>query len=397
VTRARQRLPPGLDYLVERFKWSLRRPPADLELAPPVPGAAPRVLIAPTNFAGQGRAWAQALVRRGPGGAGNWAYRAQPGFGYQADYAPAITINAAPTAFQSAQFNRVVSRCQAVVMESGWPIFGRLFGYSAAREALALQTVGLDVAVLWHGSDIRLPSQHRATHRLSPYALPALKSRAAELESTARRNRRSMGHLGLPQLVSTPDLLDQVEDGRWCPVVVAPEVFALGSSGMVAPILAGGPPRVVHVPSDPLLKGTDLVDPILRRLAAQGRIEYLRAEGLPAVRVLELYASADVVADQFRMGIYGVAAAEAMALGRLVVSDVDRSVRALVQQLTGLVLPIEQAAAEDLEEVLERVIADPAPFRALAARGPAFAEAVHSGVRSANTLAAALGMDQAEG
>jgi glycosyltransferase involved in cell wall biosynthesis len=98
-----------------------------------------------------------------------------------------------------------------------------------------------------------------------------------------------------------------------------------------------------------------------------------------------------VVADQFRLGIYGVAAAEAMALGRLVVSDVDQSVRDAVQRRAGRPLPIWQLAAEDLADGLEAILADRAPFQALAAEGPAFAAAVHSGARSRQALAAALG------
>jgi glycosyltransferase involved in cell wall biosynthesis len=145
-------------------------------------------------------------------------------------------------------------------------------------------------------------------------------------------------------------------------------------------------PKVVHAPSQPLLKGTDLIDPVLARLADAGRIEYIRAEGVAAAEVRRLYAAADIVADQFRMGIYGVAAVEAMAAGRLVVSDVDPATQRAVAEGTGLDLPIMKVAAANLEEALERIIADPAPARALAAQGPAFAGAVHSGGRSARVI-----------
>jgi hypothetical protein len=393
LARRRDRLPPAADRALERLKWSARRPPAGLELAPRVNGPAPRLLIGPTNFAGQGRAWARAWGDRGPGTGANWAFSADPKFGYEADYSQPISVNAAPRAFQARQFERVVSQFEAVVIESGRPLFGRLFGYSALAEAEALAAAGLAVAALWHGSDIRLPSQHAAAHALSPYALPALRARAAELEATARRHRRAFGQGRWPQLVSTPDLLDQVAGAAWCPVVVAPEILAAGREAR--PVLTGGPPRVVHVPSNPLLKGTELIEAPLRRLAEAGRVEYIRAENLPAAEVRRLYARADVVVDQFRLGIYGVAAAEALALGRLVVSDVDQSVRRAVAAGTGLALPIEQAAAADLEARLEAIIADPAPFRELAAAGPAFARAVHSGESSAAALAAALGAGQA--
>jgi hypothetical protein len=328
------------------------------------------------------------MTQSGLASGANWAFQAATGraFAYQASYTVPISVNAAPGAFQSAQFQRVVDSFQGAVLESGRPLFGRLFGYSPGREALALATLGLAVAVMWHGSDVRLPSEHARTHPLSPYALPQLRRRAAELESTARRNRRAMSHLGLPQLVSTPDLLDQVKDAIWCPVV------AQAGPAPAGPALPGGIPKVVHAPSQPLLKGTDLIDPILRRLAQAGRIEYIRVEGVSAAEVRRLYAAADIVADQFRMGIYGVAAVEAMAAGRLVLSDVDQSTQRAVRQRTGLALPIMKVAAADLEAALDQVAADPAPARALAAQGPAFAQAVHSGARSARALLGALGL-----
>jgi hypothetical protein len=326
------------------------------------------------------------VTQSGQARAVNWAFQANPVFAYEADYAVPIAINAAPANFQSAQFQRVTGSFQAVLAESGRPLFGRLFGYNPRREALALQVAGLKVALVWHGSDIRLPSHHLASHPLSPYGLPQLRARAAELESTARRNRRLMWPTGLPQLVSTPDLLDQVPGAIWCPVVVR----ALASPA--GPILDRPVPRVVHIPSNPLLKGTDLIDPVLRRLERAGRIEYLRAEGLPASEVGRLYASADIVADQFRLGIYGVAAAEAMAAGRLVLSDADQAVQDAVRRLSGLGLPIVRTSAQDLEITLERIMTNPEPFRALAASGPGFVEAVHSGRCSAEAILEACGL-----
>ncbi|MDR1119138.1 MAG: hypothetical protein LBL01_07585 [Bifidobacteriaceae bacterium] len=387
MLRNRHRLPLAADRALESAKWRLRRPPPDLALAPAPNGEPPRVLIGPANFAGQGRAWAAALERAGAGAAVNWAFGARRAFAYPADYEAPVTVNAAPAAFQSAQFQRVVEAFQAAVLESGRPLFGRLFRHAPDREALALAAAGLALAVLWHGSDVRLPSRHRASHPLSPYALPELRRRALELESTAVRNRRAMGALGLPQLVSTPDLLDQVDGAEWCPVVVAALPVPLPPPPFQRPV-----PRVVHIPSDPLVKGTDLIDGPLRRLAQAGRVEYIRAEGLPAAQVRDLYAGADIVADQFRMGIYGVAAAEAMAAGRLVVSDVDPSVQRAVESRTGLALPIRRVAAADLAAFIEDTAANPEPARALAARGPAFVEAVHSGAASAKVLARALGL-----
>ncbi|MDR1826039.1 MAG: hypothetical protein LBR27_12070 [Bifidobacteriaceae bacterium] len=393
VVRGRAQLPRRADLLLERAKWALRRggagavPPPGPEAFPAANASRPAVLLAPANFAGQAHAWAGALTAVEVAEGRNWAYVANPVFAFPASYVVPISVYAQPRAFFAELYGRVVDGFDAVVLESGRPLFGRLFGFAPERELAALREAGLAVALMWHGSDIRLPSWHVAGHTASPYALPQLRRRARELEATARRNRAALLGLGLPSLVSTPDLLELVPGAAWCPSVVAlPDAAGLGG------VLQRAVPRVVHVPSNPLLKGTDLIEPVLRRLASAGLIEYVRAEGLVAAQVLELYRTADIVLDQFRLGIYGVAACEAMAAGRVVVSDVDASVRATVLQETGLELPVVQATAAELETVLGQVLAERDHFRALAAQGRAFVEAIHAGPRSAAALAAALGL-----
>jgi len=316
----------------------------------------------------------------------NWEFVAGSRFDYPATYRVPVGVNGASLDFQQRQFEVVTANYHAVVLESGLPLFGRLFGYDPAKEAEALVAAGLKVAVLWHGSDIRLPSWHARAYQLSPYVLPALRRQAAAWEATAKRHRRAMAPLGLPQLVSTPDLLEAMAGAIWCPVVVK------RSAGSDRPILGAAVPKVVHVPSNQWLKGTDLVEPVLRQMADDGAIDYVQATGLSSAEVKELYQGADIVADQFRMGIYGVAACEAMAGGRLVVSDVDCSVRDRVKAETGMDLPVWQSTAADLRANLERIVAQRDHARQLAKAGQGFVRAVHSGARSARVLATVLGL-----
>ncbi|MDR0366857.1 MAG: hypothetical protein LBH68_08550 [Bifidobacteriaceae bacterium] len=387
VTRGRQYLPAPLDRLLERAKWSRLGPPPSLALAPPGAGARPRVLIAPSNFAGQGAAWAGALEQEGLARTANWCFAAGLEAGFAATYLQPVSINAAPAAFQSEQFQRVADSFDAVLIESGRPLFGRLFGYSVAKEALALQTVGLNVAFIWHGSDVRLGGRLPGSEPRDANARKALKDQTAAQEATAKRRRRAVPNLGLPQLVSTPDLVAQVKDATWCPVVV--QTNGLPPAG---PVLQREVPRVVHIPSNPLLKGTDLIAGQLRELAEGGRIELVMAENLTHAEVLELYASADVVVDQFRLGLYGVAAVEAMAMGRLVVSQVGAAARAVVAETTGLELPIDEVAGGGIGQGIEKILAEREAYRELAARGPAFAKSVHDGTLSARILARTLAL-----
>ena len=99
-----------------------------------------------------------------------------------------------------------------------------------------------------------------------------------------------------------------------------------------------------------------------------------------------LYREADIVLDQFRIGDYGVAACEALAGGRLVISSVSRESRAAVRAATGSDLPIVEAPAGELDRVLREVLAERERFRSVAQAGPAFVEDLHDGRRSVAVL-----------
>ena len=66
-------------------------------------------------------------------------------------------------------------------------------------------------------------------------------------------------------------------------------------------------------PSNSALKGDPSIDAQLRGLEREGLIEYRRVEGIPYSNMPQLYRTADIVLDQFRLGDYGVSACEAMA------------------------------------------------------------------------------------
>src|SRR5690606_9269803 len=148
-----------------------------------------RLLIGPANFAGQGWQWARAYERSTGSTAACWMYTANPVFAFPADYTAPITVNRASRAWQRRQLAHVIASFDAVVLEAGRPLFGALLGFDPVREARALAAAGLDVAMLWHGTDIRLPSDHAATHPLSPYGTGRLDPHSVRLESVARRNR----------------------------------------------------------------------------------------------------------------------------------------------------------------------------------------------------------------
>jgi hypothetical protein len=352
--------------------------------APPateIPPGDPRVLIGPTNHAGQGLLWARALSEQFPGlGARSLAVTIPGTTSFPADSAVPFPVYHHSRRWQEAEFRAVASGFDRVLIESMRPIFGGRFP-SVEAEASALIARGIRVALMAHGTDVRSPRRHAAAHRWSPFPEDP---RTERLERLAGANRAIADVLGVPVFVSTPDLLDDLSQARWCPVVVDPDRWRTDAP----PLPAGGRPVVLHAPSSGPVKGTALIEPTMTRLHDEGVIEYRRLEGVPAARMPDAVREADIVLDQFRLGSYGVAACEAMAAQRIVVGHVAPHVRRRVADDTGQALPVVEADVETLEAVLRELVARRSDAAAIGEAGARFVSAVHSGGRSAEVLRA---------
>ena len=393
LLRSRNRFPPvvnrTIDYVADHPMGLLGQLAArrlghsvDVPELSTVDSRAIRVLIAPVNYSNQGRMWARSLERSDSRiAARNMAVDVPGGFSFAADLIVSVPAYHNSKEWQSAQL-AAVELFSHVLIEAEEPLFGRLFGRDVMAESRALITAGVDVAFIAHGTDVRLPSRHAASTPWSPYLDPDMY--VARLERRAQEHINLLSESGRPVFVSTPDLLADLPNASWCPVVIDP-------SEWTCPLPAAQssrPLRVVHAPSSPTIKGTHLIEPILRRLVEQGTIEYIPVVGVASSRMPEIVRDADVVLDQFRLGSYGVAACEAMAAGRTVIGHVLEHVREHVFQATGLSLPIVDASPASLETVLQVIAADRSLLRATGQAGIAFVSAVHDGRRSAAVLKA---------
>jgi hypothetical protein len=359
--------------------------PAEMPPPPIAPDGRVRLFIAPVNYAGQGWHWARAVDSHVAGaGAVNMVVRMRSDFGHPADNVVPLGFYAASTRWQRMQRNAVADGFTHVMIEAEKQPFGAILDESVASQARWLQKRGLRVVMLCHGSDIRLPSRHIALNHDSPF-LDSLAAVSGVLERTARRNRELLDDLACPVFVSTPDLLLDVPSARWLPVVVDSGTWRTDTIP-----LSRQRPVVAHAPSSGSVKGSELIDPILRRLDDDGVISYLKVERVPFARMPSIYREADIVLDQVRLGDYGVASCEAMAAGRVVIGHVSEHARAHVLEATGRSLPIVESTAGDLEAVIRGILADPARFRAVARDGADFVSQVHDGRMSARVLESVL-------
>jgi hypothetical protein len=337
-----------------------------------------RLLVAPVNFAGQGHAWARAVEAHVPGvGARSMAVEGPMGF-------PADQVVPSPAyrdvVWQRTQERHLLEHYTHVLVEASRPVLGTLYGRTCAEELPVLRSGGLQVGLIAHGSDLRVPSRHAERVPHSPFTDPA-DPLTRRLERNARRAVELFAGFDGPTFVSTPDLLDDAPDARWCPTVVDPVSWASG-----APVLERRAPRVIHIPSRGRLKGSEHVDPVLQGLHASGEIEYVRLEGVPHERVRQEVREADVLVDQAVMGLYGVSALEGLAAGRVVLGFVGDRVRDRVRDTTGLEVPVVEITPETLAEVLADLLADRDRARTVAAAGPGFVREVHDGRWSARVL-----------
>lgn len=347
--------------------------------AEPRSDAPVRLFIAPANYAGQGYRWARAVSVNPEITASNMVYAEINPFAYPADHSVRWRTVTHSRKWQRAQLRALGERFTHVLVEAQMPPLGGLWNQDVARQVRALQSAGVSVAMVCHGSDIRSPHRHRESNPWSPFRddhwVPV-----DNLERVVRDNKTLLDSLGVPVFVSTPGLMADVPYAHLLPVVIEPDLWRNDE-----PVLERERPRVIHVPSNPLVKGTAQIEPQLRALHAEGVIEYVTITGRQHAEMPGIFASADIVLDQFRLGDYGVAACEAMAAGRLVVSHVSDEARAAVDDL-GARLPIFEATLDDLAQKLRWIVAHRQSARAIAAEGPGFAKLVHDGAFSRSVL-----------
>ncbi|HEV3484386.1 MAG TPA: hypothetical protein VG106_03190, partial [Vicinamibacterales bacterium] len=115
-----------------------------------------------------------------------------------------------------------------------------------------------------------------------------------------------------------------------------------------APPIDRAVPKVVHAPNHRYTKGTDFLLAAVDRLKARGiACELVLVERVARAEALALYADADIVADQFIIGGWGVLASEGMMLGKPVMTYLDE------EHLGDPVfnMPVVNTTPENLERV----------------------------------------------
>jgi glycosyltransferase involved in cell wall biosynthesis len=140
-----------------------------------------------------------------------------------------------------------------------------------------------------------------------------------------------------------------------------------------------GPLRILHAPSNRMVKGTDLILAALEELKADGyEFELLLVEGMSNALAREVYTKADILVDQLFAGWYGGLAVELMALGKPVLAYIREEDLRFIDPEMREELPIVQATPKSVKEVLRGLLETPRKdLVALGRRSRAFVERWH--------------------
>lgn len=340
-----------------------------------------RVLIGPVNYAGQGYQWGRALEGSGLVSSRNYVHEGNNLFRYGADHEVSWRTSEYRRAWQDAMLDTIRTEYTHVLLEACFPILGGRFNGDVLRQVDLLRDAGITVGLVGHGTEIRLPSRHRESNPWSHFHNSDEWVRAELVEKVVAKNLALIEALDVPTFVSTAGLLVDVPHAEFVSVVIEPERWANSE-----PLLESPKVRVVHAPTNQHVKGTQLIEPIVQKLVDEGLIEYTEISGIENARMPEVFAAADVVLDQFRVGDYGVGACETMAAGRIVLTYVTDQVRDVVERAAGMPLPIPEVTVDTLEAVLRDIAAERDRYRALAAQGPEYVARLHNGDFSRRVL-----------
>ena len=238
--------------------------------------------------------------------------------------------------------------------------------------------------VEWLGSDIRVPEVEFADN---PYYRAVFdrgyEYRALENLGQSRRVQAQFAAIGFLSAGAT-GMAQYVQSDIFPKTRFLPQRLMMSDYQPIYPSVNTARPVVVHSPTAPVGKGTPVVMQAVELLQAKYDFEFRLVQGVPRIQALAIMQSADVFLDQFVSCAHGLAALEAMALGKPVLCYIKPSLMAQYPSD----LPIVNANPDNLAQVLGDLLQDGRQRRELGQRGRAYVEEHHDVIRLGGELKA---------
>jgi glycosyltransferase involved in cell wall biosynthesis len=133
-------------------------------------------------------------------------------------------------------------------------------------------------------------------------------------------------------------------------------------------------PVVLHIPTEPLVKGTDSIVAAVERLQKKGlQFKFELVRQLTQRELHQRISECDIYVDELRCGSHGVTAVEAMAAGKPTITYIRPD---LIDSYPAE-LPLVNANPDTIEKTLEELILDPARRHAIGVASRQYVEKYH--------------------
>ena len=131
---------------------------------------------------------------------------------------------------------------------------------------------------------------------------------------------------------------------------------------------------IIHSPTAPVAKGTEFVLKAIERLKEKNiPFEFKLLKNIPNEEYQQLLMEEDIYVDQLIWGAYGIAAQQALQMGKVVVAYIA-PVRI---KLFGDDLPVQNANIDNLVEVLEKLIINSELRKRISGKSVLYYEKMH--------------------
>jgi len=222
------------------------------------------------------------------------------------------------------------------------------------------------------GSDIRIPeiASTDNPYRARMYQLhPDL---AKNGYRNSLKTQKRFARYGFECLIPGYELLPYIQKD------IFPSVFQTKARIIVSEYIPHYPdperlPVVMHAPSHKAKKGTEIIVRTVKKLMDKYKFDFRLINGVEHSRLIELLRDSDILIDELTSGEYGLAAIEAMALGKPTINYIKPAIKCLLPED----LPIVSATIETLPEVLDNLLTDGHKRREIGIKSRAYVEKYH--------------------
>lgn len=235
------------------------------------------------------------------------------------------------------------------------------------------------------GSDIRMPDKELA---INPYFKYAYYNKEYEYKFEGNNNTPRL--LGFLKRLHYKFIVWDVNIFIDRDIIEKFEIVPHASINMITNTKGndpGGQKKVliIHSPTAPVAKGSEFVLKAIEKLREKSfSFEFKLLKNLSNEEYQKVLQKADIYVDQFIWGAYGIAAQQALQMGKVVVAYLSPE----RLKIYGNELPIQNATINNLAEVLEKLISNDGLRKKIAHQSVSYYEEMHSPKKVANKMLA---------